>query len=146
MGEATHPREATGISRDKSDETAAAVGGSALPGGVMMRTRSRVGIAVRREEDGAIVTDAFDVAPPKGRWARWPLMRGVVSIRSAVTTGQKAMSISERLRWEEVRPEGEPEPRRGGADRSALGQDRDRGRRRGGRRHPDRSRSASGRS
>ena len=76
----------------------------------MMRTRSRVGIAVRREEDGAIVTEAFDVAPPKGRWARWPLMRGVVSIRSAVATGQKAMSISERLRWEEVRPEGEPEP------------------------------------
>jgi uncharacterized protein YqhQ len=75
----------------------------------MMRTRSRVGIAVRREEDGAIVTEAFDVAPPKGRWARWPLMRGVVAIRSAVTTGQKAMSISERLRWEEVRPEGEDE-------------------------------------
>jgi len=106
MGEATLPWEATGISRDKKDE-AASVGGSALPGGVMMRTRSRVGIAVRREEDGAIVTDSFDVAPPKGRWARWPLMRGVVSIRSAVTTGQKAMSISERLRWEEVRPEGE---------------------------------------
>ena len=110
MGEATHPWEATGISRVKSDEAAVAVGGSALPGGVMMRTRSRVGIAVRREQDGAIVTDAFDVAPPKARWARWPLMRGVVSIRSAVTTGQKAMSISERLRWEEVYSEGEPEP------------------------------------
>lgn len=76
----------------------------------MMRTRSRVGIAVRREEDGAIVTEAFDVEPPKGRWARWPLMRGVVSIRSAVTTGQKAMSISERLRWEEVRADDDPEP------------------------------------
>lgn len=76
----------------------------------MMRTRSRVGIAVRREEDGAIVTEAFDVEPPKGRWARWPLMRGVVSIRSAVTTGQKAMSISERLRWEEVRADGDAEP------------------------------------
>lgn len=108
MGEEWSPVGGDGISREKTVDATASVGGSALPGGVMMRTRSRVGIAVRREEDGAIVTEAFDVAPPKGRWARWPLMRGVVSIRSAVTTGQKAMSISERLRWEEVRPEGEP--------------------------------------
>jgi len=85
------------------------VGGSALPGGVMMRTRNRVGVAVRREEDGAIVTEAFDVEPPTGRWTRWPLMRGVVAIRTAVTTGQKSMSIGERLRWEELPKEGDPE-------------------------------------
>lgn len=119
MGGATLPWEATGISGDKKNE--AAVGGSALPGGVMMRTRSRVGIAVRREEDGVIVTDSFDVAPPKGRWARWPLMRGVFSIRSAVTTGQKAMSISERLRWEEVRPDGEAEAAAVEEDEQSLG-------------------------
>lgn len=71
----------------------------------MMRTSGRVGIAVRRDEDGAIVTEGFSVHPPKGRWARWPLMRGVVAIRSAVVTGQKAMTIGERLRWEELRPE-----------------------------------------
>ncbi|WP_217913535.1 DUF1385 domain-containing protein [Miltoncostaea marina] len=72
-----------------------------------MRTRDRVGIAVRREQDGVIVTEGFPVEPPSGRWARWPFMRGVVAIRTALTTGQKAMSISERLRWEEVVPEGE---------------------------------------
>ena len=77
------------------------VGGSALPGGVMMRTANRVGIAVRRDEDGAIVTDSFTIHPPRGRWARWPLMRGVVAIRSAMVTGQKSMTIGERLRWEE---------------------------------------------
>jgi uncharacterized protein YqhQ len=96
------------------------VGGSALPGGVMMRTSQRVGIAVRRDEDGAIVTEGFSVHPPRGRWARWPLMRGVVAIRSAVVTGQKAMSIGERLRWEELRPAG----REGaGADDDAERQD-----------------------
>ena len=58
------------------------VGGSALPGGVMMRTRDRVGIAVRRDADDAVVTDSFDLHPPKGRWAKWPLMRGVLAIRS----------------------------------------------------------------
>lgn len=82
------------------------VGGSALPGGVMMRTRSRVGVAVRREEDGAIVTEGFDLEAPTARWTRWPLMRGVVAIRTAVTTGQRSMSIGERLRWEELKPHG----------------------------------------
>ena len=85
------------------------VGGSALPGGVMMRTRTRVGVAVRREEDGAIVTEGFPIEPPTGRWTRWPLMRGVVAIRTAVTTGQRAMALGERLRWEELRDEGEVE-------------------------------------
>jgi uncharacterized protein YqhQ len=61
---------------------------------------------VRREEDGEIVTEGFAIEPPRGRWARWPLMRGVVAIHSALKTGQKSMAISERLRWEEL-PKGE---------------------------------------
>lgn len=94
------------------------VGGSALPGGVMMRTADRVGIAVRREDDAAIVTESFSVDPPRGAWAKWPLMRGVVAIRAAVVTGQKAMTIGERLRWEEVRPAGTPAPAADGVDRA----------------------------
>lgn len=97
------------------------VGGSALPGGVMMRTPDRVGIAVRREDDGEIVTESFAVHPPKGRWARWPLMRGVVAIRSAVVTGQKSMSIGERLRWEEIVPEGEEHRDEDGGQEPLLG-------------------------
>jgi uncharacterized protein YqhQ len=77
------------------------VGGSALPGGVMMRTRDRVGVAVQREEDGAIVTEGFALEPPTARWTRLPLMRGVVAIRMALVTAQKSMAIGERLGWEE---------------------------------------------
>lgn len=69
----------------------------------MMRTRDRVGVAVRREEDGEIVTESFELTPSTSRWMRWPLMRGVFAIRSAVSTGQRSMAISERLRWEELR-------------------------------------------
>ena len=69
----------------------------------MMRTRDRVGVAVRREEDGAIVTESFELVPSTSRWMRLPLMRGVFAIRSAVSTGQRSMAISERLRWEELR-------------------------------------------
>lgn len=65
----------------------------------MMRTRERVGIAVRNEETGEVVTQAFAVDPPKGRWAQWPLMRGIVAMRAAVITGQRSMTTSERLRW-----------------------------------------------
>jgi uncharacterized protein YqhQ len=71
----------------------------------MMRTRDRVGVAVRREEDGEIVTEAFAVEAPTARWTRLPLMRGVVAIRTALATGQASMAISERLRWEERRVE-----------------------------------------
>jgi uncharacterized protein YqhQ len=85
----------------RQDDQPGTVGGSALPGGVMMRTRTRVGVAVRREDDDAIVTEGFDLEPATARWTRLPLMRGVVGIRNALATGQKAMAIGERLRWEE---------------------------------------------
>lgn len=65
----------------------------------MMRTRRRVGIAVRHDESGEILTHGFVEEPPGGRWARWPLMRGVVAMRVALSTGQRAMTISEGLRW-----------------------------------------------
>lgn len=74
----------------------------------MMRTANRVAVAVRRDEDSAIVTEAFDVYPPRGRWARWPLMRGVVAIRAAVITGQRAMTVGERLRWESADAQNTP--------------------------------------
>ena len=64
----THrPIGGSGIPRRKGEDAIGMVGGSALPGGVMMRTRTRVGVAVRREEDGAIVTEGFDIEPPSSR-------------------------------------------------------------------------------
>jgi uncharacterized protein YqhQ len=108
------------ISEDRSKGPPVTVGGSALPGGVMMRTRTRVGVAVRREEDGVIVTEGFEVEPPKGRWARWPLMRGVVAIHTALRTGQKSMSIGERLRWEEL-PKGETAAEEMAEEQALLG-------------------------
>lgn len=101
--------EGSGISREVDQEPIGTVGGSALPGGVMMRTRDRVGVAVRREEDGEIVTESFELTPSTSRWMRLPLARGVFAIRSAVSTGQRSMAISERLRWEELVVEGEDE-------------------------------------
>ncbi len=79
--------------------TTGLIGGNALPGGVMMRTPRRVGVAVRQEETGLIVTEGFDLDLPGGRWMRLPLARGVVAMHTALKTGKEAMLISDRLRW-----------------------------------------------
>jgi uncharacterized protein YqhQ len=97
----TRNREAP-IADHEPNDAPLTVGGSALPGGVMMRTRNRVGIAVRSEETGEILTDCWDVSPPTGRWATWPLARGVHAMRTALSTGQRALRASERLRWQQV--------------------------------------------
>jgi uncharacterized protein YqhQ len=87
----------------ESSDTEAApvglVGGNALPGGVMLRTSRRVGIAVRQESTGEVVTEGFDLRPPSGWWVRLPLARGIYAMRTALTTGKEAMLISDRLRW-----------------------------------------------
>jgi uncharacterized protein YqhQ len=77
------------------------VGGNALPGGVMMRTARRVGVAVRNEATGEIVSEGFDLDRPTGRWMRLPLARGVYAMRVALMTGKRAMEIGDRLRWAE---------------------------------------------
>jgi uncharacterized protein YqhQ len=89
--------------------TVGLVGGNALPGGVMMRTSRRVGVAVRQESTGDIVTEGFDIAPPSSRWARLPLARGVIAMRVALSTGKEAMMIGDRLRWAEEPEELAPE-------------------------------------
>ncbi len=75
------------------------VGGNALPGGVMMRTSHRVGVAVRQEATGQIATEGFDLERPSGRWMTLPLARGIFAMRTALRTGKQAMLISDRLRW-----------------------------------------------
>ena len=78
------------------------VGGSALPGGVMMRTPTKVALAVRHVDTGEILTDSFEVKTPTGKWARWPLVRGVVALQTALSTGKRALSSSEDLRWSDT--------------------------------------------
>jgi uncharacterized protein YqhQ len=100
---------------DASDTTpqVGLVGGNALPGGVMMRTSRRVGVAVRQEATGEIVTEGFDLTPPSGRWLKLPLARGIVAMRTALSTGKEAMLIGDRLRW------GEPAAATGSSDDAA---------------------------
>jgi uncharacterized protein YqhQ len=78
-----------------------------LPGGVMMRSPMRVGVAVRNEESGSILTESFEVPAPRAGWARWPLVRGVMAMKTALSTGKHAMAVGERLRWTGESEEGE---------------------------------------
>lgn len=101
---------AVGAAEDRAAEVAeepTTVGGSALPGGVMMRTRSRIGVAVRSEETGEVLTESFALPEPRGPWARWPLARGVYAVRNGVVTAKESLAISERLRWADETDEDE---------------------------------------
>lgn len=65
----------------------------------MMRAGTSVGVAVRHADTDEILVDGFEAPAPRGAWARWPLMRGLFAIRTAVTTGQRAMRIGEEMRY-----------------------------------------------
>jgi uncharacterized protein YqhQ len=84
------------------------VGGNALPDGVMMRAGANIAIAVRRP-DGSIATRAYPQAVKPSRMLRIPLLRGVVALRVAATTGRRAFMDAAELRMpqsetEEDRP------------------------------------------
>ena len=80
------------------------IGGQALIEGIMMRGPEKDAIAVRTKEGLQI-----DVKPrkihPKGSFATWPLIRGVVGFFDAQVAGVKALMQSADLAPEELQEE-----------------------------------------
>lgn len=91
---AQSPAEATA---DAATERPTGVGGNALPDGVMMRAGQNIAIAVRRP-DGTIATRAYPQAVKPTRLSKLPLVRGVVALRVAATTGRRAFMDATELR------------------------------------------------
>ncbi len=71
------------------------VGGQAVMEGIMMRSPIGNVLAVRRA-DGTIQTEPFPVSDfsKKHRWARVPVIRGVVSFVLSISVGIRALSAS----------------------------------------------------
>ncbi len=71
------------------------VGGQAVIEGVMMRSPSRVAVAVRRP-DGAIALDErpFTSVTLRARPLAWPVVRGAVSLFETLSLGLRALSFS----------------------------------------------------
>ncbi|PRX35778.1 uncharacterized protein YqhQ [Orenia metallireducens] len=70
-------------------------GGQAVIEGVMMRGKSHVAIAVRKE-DGQIVLDRrkLKVLSDKFKFLKWPIIRGVVALFQSLILGLQALTFS----------------------------------------------------
>lgn len=102
--EAGSPRPAGAYGRSVPETptaapSATAIGGSALPYGVMMRVDDQVAVAVRRP-DQQVVVETFPVPPvvlSGSRIARLPFLRALLALRTSSVTGRRALSVMTRL-------------------------------------------------
>src|SRR5262245_55348619 len=80
------------------------VGGQAVLEGVMMRSPHAWGIAVRKPT-GEIVSHSEAMERPSDRrkWMGWPVIRGLVTLGSAMTLGFRALKLSTNVALEELR-------------------------------------------
>jgi uncharacterized protein YqhQ len=79
------------------------VGGQAVLEGVMMRSPHAWAISCRKPS-GEIVTHSELLERPsdKHRWMAWPVVRGVVTLGSAMTLGFRALKFSANVALEEL--------------------------------------------
>jgi uncharacterized protein YqhQ len=90
--------------------SAAPIGGQAVLEGVMMRGPSAWSVAVRKP-DGLIAEVNKPIASllARHRWARLPIIRGVVALGESLTIGFRALAISANYAAQEEGEEGEVE-------------------------------------
>ncbi len=81
------------------------VGGQAVMEGVMMNGPAKWCLAVRKP-DGDIITEVHEGA--RRPWAKWPLVRGIVSFFSSIIMGYQTMMRSAELSMGEEEEEEEP--------------------------------------
>jgi uncharacterized protein YqhQ len=90
--------------------SAAPIGGQAVLEGVMMRGPSAWSVAVRKP-DGLIAEVNKPIASllARHRWARLPIIRGVVALGESLTIGFRALAISANYAAQEEGEEGDVE-------------------------------------
>ena len=85
------------------------IGGQAVIEGVMMRNGGKYAVAVRTP-GGEIVVDVQDCTSEKiqkYKWAKWPIVRGVINFFDSMVLGMKALMYSASLFAEETDEERE---------------------------------------
>jgi uncharacterized protein YqhQ len=87
---------------------AAPIGGQAVLEGVMMRGPSAWSVAVRKPDgDIAEVNQAISSFSLRHRWARIPVVRGVVALGESLSIGFRALAISANYAAQEEGEDGE---------------------------------------
>src|SRR5713226_4571438 len=79
------------------------VGGQAVLEGVMMRSPHAWSIACRKPS-GEVVTmsEALERPSEKHKWMAWPIIRGVMTLGSAMTLGYRALRFSANVAIEDL--------------------------------------------
>ncbi len=105
----------------------AAVGGQAVMDGVMMRGPHSWAVAVRRYDDSIAIQHRELVSfAAKHRWARIPVLRGVVALLEALVIGMRALFVSSEYAIEGVEARfAEEEAAEAAAREAAAPADRD---------------------
>lgn len=87
----------------ESGEQETLVGGQAVLEGVMMRAPHAWGIAVRRPS-GEVATHSEPLERPseQHKWMGWPILRGVVTLGSAMKLGFRALKFSADIALDEA--------------------------------------------
>ena len=71
------------------------IGGQAIIEGVMMKGPSKIAMAVRKP-DGEIIIEEKE-SKSIGKWAKVPIIRGVVAFISSMVTGVQALMFSAKF-------------------------------------------------
>ena len=81
-------------------ETPFSYGGQAVMGGVMIRGRSSMAIAVRRMDGGIEISNQPLASLYKGPWRQIPFIRGVIALIESVVLGTGALMYSAQVSTE----------------------------------------------
>ena len=79
------------------------MGGQAVMEGIMMKGADRSAIAVRREDGSINVKE--EPLPPKKKWMKWPVLRGVLAFVDSLVTGTKTLMYSAEVVEEDIAEE-----------------------------------------
>ncbi len=85
------------------------MGGQAVMEGIMMKGEDRMAIAVRRADQTINVREI--PLKKRGKWVKWPIVRGVLTFVDSLVTGTKTLMYSAEVLEEDIETE-EYEPSR----------------------------------
>ncbi len=83
------------------------MGGQAVMEGIMMKGADRSAVAIRRS-DGTINIKE-EPLPPKKKWMKWPVIRGVMAFVDSLVTGTRTLMYSANVIEEDLSGEEEAE-------------------------------------
>lgn len=97
------------------------VGGQAVLEGVMMRAPRSMTVAVRTPAGGiALKKDSLKLMADRWKFLKWPVLRGTVTLFSALALGMKALNFSANCALEEQSTAGQAEGKGAGKAKKPL--------------------------